>query len=111
MLSVVDCDSEESLKKLIGRKEIEDALTNQESLMIVARNLEVTHRVDGVVRDVDSNVKATKVLTEDVDDNVKATKVLIEDIDDDVRVNVHGMQHFLSIFAHKLTFLLIMSTH
>ena len=75
----------------MGSKEIEDALlqldilTNNESLMMVARNLEVTHRADGVVRDVDGNIKATKVLTEDVDDNVKVIKVLIEDIEDDVK--------------------------
>ena len=87
----------------MGRKEIEDALTNQESLMTVARNLEVTHRVDG---DVDSDFKATRVLTEYVDDNVKATKVLVED---NVKANVHVMQHFLSIVGHILN-LLIMST-
>ena len=99
---MVDCVSEKMLQKLMGRKEIEDALlrldalTNQGGLMIVARNLEVTHRVNGVVRDVDSNVKATKVLTDDVDDNVK--------------VNIlHGMQHYFSFFAHIPTPLLIMS--
>jgi len=42
-------------------------LTKEENIMIAARNLEVTHRVDG-------NVEATKVLTETIDDNIKATK-------------------------------------
>ena len=85
------------LKKLVGRKDVEDAvlqldmLTKEESLMAVVRNLEVTHRVDGNVEatkvlteDIDDNVKATKALTEDVGDNVKATKALTEDVGDNV---------------------------
>jgi hypothetical protein len=61
-----DCDSETFLKRLIGRRDIEDALlrldslTKEESLMALARNLEVTHRIDTVIRDVDDNVKTTK---------------------------------------------------
>jgi methyl-accepting chemotaxis protein len=77
--------TEKLLKKLAGGKEIEaavsqlDTLTKEESLMISARNLEVTHRVDG-------NVEATKVLTENIGDNVKAMKALTEDVDDNVKV-------------------------
>ena len=60
--------------------------------MTVARTLEVTHGIDSVVWDVDSNVKATKALIEDnikvIDHNLKATK---------------DGAHFLSIFAHTLT--------
>jgi hypothetical protein len=54
------------MKRLVGKKDIEDALlrldslTKEESLMTVARTLEVAHRVDNVVRDVDGNMKATK---------------------------------------------------
>ena len=93
------------MKKLMGKKEVEDAvlrldmLTREESLMVLVGNLEITNRVDGVVQEVDGNVKATKVLTEgidcdvksskalteDTDGNVKATKVLTEDIDDNVK--------------------------
>jgi len=85
---LADCGPEKVLKKLVGRTNVEDALlrldvlTKEESLMVMTRNLEITHRIDGVVRDVDGNVKATKVLTEDIDDNVKAAKVLTEEIDD-----------------------------
>ena len=53
--------------------------------MVVVRNLEIAHHVDGVVHDVDVNVNATKVLTEAIDGNVKAAKVLIEDIDGNVK--------------------------
>ena len=81
--SMANYGAEKILKKLAGRTNVEDAvlqldmLTKDESLMVVVRNLEVTHRVDG-------NVEATKVLAEDIDDNVKATKALTEDIGDNV---------------------------
>jgi len=83
--SMANFGAEKILKKLAGRTDIEDAvlqldmLTKEESLMMVVRNLEVTHRVDG-------NVEATKVLTEDIDNNVNATKALTEDVGDNVRV-------------------------
>ena len=97
---MADCDSEKILKKLVGKTDVEDALsrldmlTKEESLMMMMRNLEVTHRVGGIVHDVDGNVKATKVITEDIDDNVKATKVITEDIDDNVKatkVHIHDL--------------------
>ena len=89
----------------MGKNEVEDAvlrldiLTKEESLMVLVRNLEITHRIDGAIHDVDGNVKATKalaegidcdvkstkVLTEDIGGNVKATKVLTEDIDNNVK--------------------------
>jgi hypothetical protein len=83
----------------VGRTEVEDAvlrldtLTKEESLTMVARNLEVMHLVNG-------NVEATKVLSEQTDDNVKATKALTEDvsghvraIDYNVKMTRDGMQH------------------
>jgi hypothetical protein len=112
----------------VGKTDVEDALsrldmlTKEESLMMVMRNLEVTHHVDGLVHDVDANVKATKVIAEDIDDNVKATKVhmnvtrvLIEDIDDNVKGVAcsvdNGTQHFLSVFMHLLTLYPIVSQY
>jgi hypothetical protein len=125
---LADYRTEKILKKLVGRKEVEDAvlrldtLTKEENIMIAARNLEVTHRVDGNVeatkvltenidnnikatmaltedvdgnvKDIGNDVKETKALTEDVGDNVRATKVLTEDISDDVKATKGGMQHF-----------------
>ena len=88
---MADCDSEKILKKLVGKTDVEDALsrldmlTKEESLMMMTRNLEVTHRVDGIVHDVYGNVIATKVIAEDIDDKLKATKVITEDIDDKVK--------------------------
>ena len=80
----------------MGRTVVEDALlrldslTKEESLLAMAGNLEATHRVDNVVRDVDGNVKETKTLAEVINHNVKATK--------------DGTQRFLSIFMHALIF-------
>src|SRR5258707_9419654 len=129
--SFADYGSEKFLKKLVGRKDEEEAvlrldmLTKEESLMVMARNLEVTQQIDGVVRDVEDNVKVTKVLTEDINDNVKTTKVLTEDIDDNVKATKvlvedhikgiegvarsvdNGTQHFLSVFVHIPTFFCI----
>ena len=96
--SLADCGSEQIMKKLVGRKDVEEAvsqldmLTKEESLMVVVRNLEITQDVDGNVKatkvlaeDIDGNVKATKVLTEDIGDNVNAAKILTEDIDGNVK--------------------------
>jgi len=85
------------LKRLVGRTDIEDALqrldtlTNEEGQMTTARNLEVTHHVDGnvatikeVIQDVDGNVKVMKELASEVDGNVKAIKELTRDVDGNV---------------------------
>jgi hypothetical protein len=109
------------MKKLVGRKDVEDALlrldmlTKEESLMMLARNLEVTHHVDGVVHDVDGNVKATMALTEGIDDNLKVTKVLVEDnakgIEGVARSLDNGTQHFLSVLMLIPTLSPIVSQH
>jgi archaellum component FlaC len=91
---LTDCVPEKILKKLMGRKDIEDALsrldmlTKEENLMVMMRNLEVTHHIDAAVCNVDGNVKATKVLTEDINDNMKATKLLTEDINGNVKASM-----------------------
>ena len=78
-------DTEKFFKKLTRKKEVEDAisrldaLTKEESVMTVARNLEATHRVD-------RNVEMTRVVTEDIDGNAKVTGALTEDIDNNVKV-------------------------
>jgi hypothetical protein len=126
--SLADCGSEQIMKKLLGRKEVEEAvsqldmLTKEESLMVVVRNLEITEHVDGNVtatkvlaEDIDGNVKATKVLTEDIDGNVKATKVLVEDNAKGIEGVAHrvdnGTKHSLSIFMHIPTFFVSYHSH
>jgi hypothetical protein len=119
---LVDCDSEKILKKLVGKADVEDAvsrldmLTKEESLMILTRNLEVTHHVDDnveatkiLVEDINDNVKGIEGVTRNVDDNVETTKVLVEDINQNVKGiegvtrNVDsGTQHLLFIIMHLL---------
>ena len=98
---LADCDSEKVLKKLVGKAGVEDGLsrldmlTKEESLMVLTRNLEVTHHIDEnvgatkvLVEDINDNVKGIEgitLVTHHVDDNVEATKVLVEDINDNVK--------------------------
>ncbi len=94
----VDYGAEKILKRLVGRTEVEDALerldtlTKEEISMTVARNLEVTDRIDGnamaikdIVLNVDGNVNATKELAQDVDSNVKLITEVIRDVDGNVK--------------------------
>ncbi|KAH9985038.1 hypothetical protein BJV74DRAFT_988733 [Russula compacta] len=84
------------LKRLVGRADVEDALsrldmlTKEENQMAVARNLEVTHHVDGnveatkgLVEDIDNNVKVIEGVTRRVDHNTKTTK----DVTDELKWN------------------------
>jgi len=92
---LADYDSEKLLKRLIGRSDVEDALlrldslTKEESLMAVAQNLEVTHDVDG-------NVKDIKVLVKDIDDKVQA----VDRVDQNVKVVKERTQWFPYLFIH-----------
>jgi len=95
-------DTEKFLKKLARRKGVEDAisrpdaLTKEESMITVARNLnlEVTpYRVDGdvettkvVTEEIDDDVMVAKTHTEDIDDSLKVTEAFTEDIDNNVKV-------------------------
>ena len=110
---LADYSLEKFLKRLVGNAVVEDglqrldALTKEETLMAVTRNLEVAHHIDGnvmavkgivdnidgnvkaskeVIRGIDGNVKETKGAIRDVDGNVKETKALTENIDDNVKV-------------------------
>ena len=93
-------DVETYLKSLVGlgKTEIQDALqrldmlTKEETGLTVARNLAVTHDVDGnvktikeVTQDVDNTVKATQDLTQGVDCNVKAVLEVAQGVDGNVR--------------------------
>jgi len=57
--------------------------------MIAARSLNVTHRVDRIIRDVRSKLKVTRKLTEDIDDNIQVighkVNVIEGSVDDDVK--------------------------
>ncbi|KAI0290866.1 hypothetical protein BC826DRAFT_956018 [Russula brevipes] len=86
------------LKKLLGRKDVEDALarldvlTKEEDLMVAARTLNVVHNIDGNVKDaieltrhVDRGVAAIKDDIGNVSSNVKANTELIHHVDAGLR--------------------------
>jgi hypothetical protein len=85
MFFLTDCGPEKILKKLVGRTDVEDALsrldmlTKEESLTVMVKNLEVTQHIDGIIHDIDINVKG---VARGVD---------------------NGMQHFLSVVMHVLS--------
>jgi hypothetical protein len=67
---LADYVTEQFLKRLIGKTNVEDAflqldsLTKEENLMAVARTLEVVHHVNDKVEVIDQNVKAVKERTQ-----------------------------------------------
>jgi hypothetical protein len=91
------------VKKLMGRNDVEDALlrldslTKEECLMVAARNLDVTHHVDRVVRDVHGNLKVTRKLTEDVDQKLDVIEWVTRNVDDNVKATKCCTQVFLSL--------------
>ncbi|KAH9985870.1 hypothetical protein BJV77DRAFT_1174308, partial [Russula vinacea] len=102
------------LKKLVGKAGVEDGLsrldmlTKEESLMVLTRNLEVTHHIDEnvkatqvLVEDINDNVKGIEGVTHNVDDNVEATKVLVEDINDNVK-GIEGITLNVDTVAREL---------
>ena len=92
-------EKETFVKTFAGRTDVEDALqrlevlTEEENLMAAARNLEVTHDVNGNViatqeltHRVDDKVTTIEAVIHDVDGDVQKTKELIRDVHDDVKV-------------------------
>ena len=99
-MSLANHSVEQYLKRLLGlgKTEIQDGLqrldmlTKEETGLAVARNLAVTHDVDGnvktikeVTQDMDNTVKATQDLTQGVDCNVKAVMEVTQDVGEDVK--------------------------
>jgi archaellum component FlaC len=121
--------SEQFLKKLLGKNDIEDALkkldtlTMEEARMAIAETLKVTNRVDDKVDKVDDKVdkvddkvdkvddKVDKVdntvnrvddKVDKVDDAVKMVDDKVDKMDDKVTVLIDGGQNmFLCLFTHS----------
>jgi methyl-accepting chemotaxis protein len=89
------------LKKLLGKKDIEDALkrldtlTMEEARMAIAETLKVTNTVDNKVDKVDDTVNR-------VDDTVNKMDDKVDKVDDKVTVLIDGEQYiFLCLFTHS----------
>ena len=65
---LADYFSEKLLKRLMGKTDVEDALlrldslTKEESLMVAARNLEVTHAIKVLVENIDEKIPGLLLL-------------------------------------------------
>ncbi|KAH9009288.1 hypothetical protein EDB85DRAFT_2283011, partial [Lactarius pseudohatsudake] len=97
------------LKKLIGRKDVEDALqrldalTQEEARMAAVEVLMITRGIDDKVKDVgdkvkdvDEMVKVVDEKVEAVDERVQAVDIKVDGIDNKVRTvdsKVHGVDH------------------
>jgi hypothetical protein len=96
---LIELCSEKYAKKLIGRKDIEDALkrldglTREEAWMGIAQNLKATQNVGESVRGVmdklvafDDGVAGMSDKVTSVDNNVKGVEAMVASVDDRVRV-------------------------
>ena len=106
-LFLADYDTEQFMKRLVGRKEVEDALqrldalTNEEALMTAARTLEVVDQVDEhvtevkeVIHRVEDKVEANLGTSQRVETHVVETKEVAYEISDnvaDMRRDVRSM--------------------
>ena len=100
------------MNRLVGTTDVEDALvrldtlTKEEGLMMAARTLEVSHRVDvnvtatkELTNRVDHKVTTIEEVVHNVDGNVKETRELTQSIHNDVKVTRHGAQLSISSYT------------
>ena len=87
----IDCVAEAYLKKLIGRKDVEDALqrldqlTQEECRMAAAEVLVITRNIDDKVMAVDDKVKDVGEKVENLDEKMQGVNIKVGAIDDNVR--------------------------
>ena len=91
--------SENFLKKLVGRTDIEDALkrldklTQEEARMATAQALKITHTVDVRVRGVTDQVLDVNNRVAGVDDRVAGVDDRVKAVDDKVAAVIDGAQY------------------
>jgi hypothetical protein len=133
--SDIDHDAEAYLKKLIGRKDVEEALqrldqlTQEECRMAAAEVLEIVRGIDDKVmavdgkvvyvgdkvrdvcvkvKDVDGKVRRVDKKVEDLDERVQSVNIKVEAVDDIVRTvdtNVQGVDHKVGLVIHGKIYL------
>ena len=100
----IDLYSEKYLKKLLGMKDVEDALqrldqlTQEEARMAAAESLTITRGIDEKVKVVDEKL-------EGVDERVQSIDVKVEGIDDkmlSVDGKVQGVDSKVQVVDHKV---------
>ena len=106
---LADYDTEQIMKRLVGRRDVEDALqrldtlTNAEGLMAAARTLEVVDQVDEnvtqvkeVIHRVDDKVEATLELTQRVEQRVVETKEVVHEVGSNITDIKHDVRRLNS---------------
>ena len=87
----VDLCAGKFLKKLAGRKEVEDAferldkLTPEEALMAAAETMTVTRDIDDTVKDVDKRLEGVGSNVQDVNERVKDVDKWVKNADERVK--------------------------
>ncbi|KAI9432197.1 hypothetical protein H4582DRAFT_1821436, partial [Lactarius indigo] len=85
-------------KKLVGRRDIEDALqrldklTQEEARMATAQVLKLTHNIEHKVEGIDGKVEGVDERVQRVDNKVRAIDNRVVDVDDNVKLIVDGNQ-------------------
>lgn len=106
---LADYDTEQIMKRLVGRRDVEDALqrldtlTNAEGLMAAARTLEVVDHVDGevtqikeVIHRVDDKVGANLELIQRVEQRVVETKEVVHEVGGNITDIKHDVRRLNS---------------
>lgn len=122
-VAVADHVTEKFMKRLVGRRDVEDALqrlnilTQEESLMTTAATFQVTHEtnetvteIKGIVRDVGGDTKATREIAQHVNQNVLTIKEVthntadgVERVRKDVRNVNDGIEGARQRMYHSVT--------
>ncbi len=96
--------AEKYLKKLVGRKDIEDALerlnefTQEEARMAAAEVLVITRGIDDKVNDMDDKVEGVDSKVQGVDRKVQRVDEKVRGVDD----KVQGVDDKVNTIGHKL---------
>jgi archaellum component FlaC len=98
------------VKKLVGRSDIEDALsrldglTQDEARMAAAQGLKATREVDDKVETVEGKVQGVDDKVQDVDHKVQGVDDRVRDVDGKIDLVIDGMQLTLNLPAHVTEF-------
>ena len=102
---VADRSSEKYLMKLVGRRDIEDALsrldrlTQEEARMATAQVLKVAHRVEDGVKTIGGDIKGVDNKVKGVDDKVAGVDDKVVGVDNKVNVAIEGTLSTLASHA------------
>ena len=107
----IDRRAERYLKKLVGRKDVENALrrldklTQEEVRMAAVEALAITRNIDDKVNGVNKKLEGVDERVQDVDGRVKGVEHMVLGVDyvaKDVSHRVKGVDHMVTGVDHKV---------